>query len=327
MPPGNNINAPDSTLTQEEMPARLPTMATDPELTKNLPAFTRVPSPSTLKMASVMPIASATVRQPALTTPSAILCDRAAPGNPIDITIPDDTLLKPGQSFSKTWRLVNMGNCTWDHQYSVVFFSGDLLSAPRTNVLSETVIPYQSVDITVDMVAPPQTGSYQGNWKIKNPKGELFGLGPGGNAPFWVRITVIEPDTPTLPPPPTPTSTPVIYVSGLVDSKPGDHLDLDTRQIVTGSTSDLLYMVEPDKSHRLTPENGARASQFGPQEPRISDCRSASLGAKPLILDTMEIGLYLCYRTNQGLPGWARLVALHDQDNTLTLEILTWSIP
>lgn len=37
-----------------------------------------------------------------------------------DVTIPDGTLLSPVQTFYKTWRLKNVGTCTWSG-YSVVF--------------------------------------------------------------------------------------------------------------------------------------------------------------------------------------------------------------
>ena len=327
MAPGNDdITTPESTGAQRTLSARLTDRVSASQTADRTPAVTQTPSPSPIPPTTT-PIPTAATLQPILTVTTAINCDRAAAGNPFDITIPDDTLLKPGQEFSKTWRLVNTGECTWDRQYAAVFFSGDLLEASRTNYLNEQVSHDQSVDITVDMVAPLKTGSYQGNWKLRNPQGNLFGIGPGGNAPFWVRIIVIEPDTPTPPPPPTVTPTPVVYVSGLADLKPGESLDLDTKQPGTGSTGDLLYTIEPGKTHRLTPENGARAAQFGLQEPRIGDCRSASLSANPLALDTLTMGIYLCYRTNLGLPGWARLVALNDQDNTLTLEILTWAIP
>ncbi len=30
-----------------------------------------------------------------------------------DVTVPDDTHFSPGQTFDKTWRLQNAGDCEW----------------------------------------------------------------------------------------------------------------------------------------------------------------------------------------------------------------------
>ncbi len=54
-------------------------------------------------------------------------CDRAAAGTPLDLTIPDDTQLAPGEPFTKEWGVVNVGSCTWTREYSLVWVSGDLL--------------------------------------------------------------------------------------------------------------------------------------------------------------------------------------------------------
>ncbi len=63
--------------------------------------------------------------EPPLTTPTptvTLVCDRAAAGNPFDITIPDDTTLQPGTTFTKIWRLQNLGSCTWTTEYAARFF-------------------------------------------------------------------------------------------------------------------------------------------------------------------------------------------------------------
>lgn len=125
------------------------------------------------------------------------LCDQAAAGNPIDVTIPDDTEMKPGQAFTKTWRLLNVGACTWTSSYHVEFFSGDDLGASTSVPLPANVSPGQPVDVSIDMVAPQDAGKYQGFWKLRNADNAWFGIGPGGGSPFWVRIIVIQQATTT----------------------------------------------------------------------------------------------------------------------------------
>jgi len=139
--------------------------------------------------------------------PTAI-CDLAAAGVPIDISIPDDTPLLPGQPFTKVWRLQNVGGCTWTREYTVALFSGEGMGAQAILPVPGDVPPGQTVEISVDMVAPQMPGKHQGNWKLRNPSNNWFGIGPNGSAPFWVRIVVKQPPpTAILTIPPTPENT------------------------------------------------------------------------------------------------------------------------
>ena len=155
---------------------------------------------------TTMPTAIPTIArspQPEPTPSQTGACNRVAAGVPFDVTIPDDTIMQPGQSFTKTWRLVNNGTCKWTRLYAVVFFSGNPMGAQQTQYLNAEVLPGQSIDVSVEFIAPFESGTYQSNWMLQSQAGELFGLGPNGDAPFWVRIQVVGPETPTQ----TPTST------------------------------------------------------------------------------------------------------------------------
>jgi hypothetical protein len=333
-----------TTLAACNLPSRIDTLA----LTSTAASSFETVSTGLTENARATPTASGTSRLPTITlatltltrtsTPVPLatqtltatpMCNRALPGSPIDITVPDDTKMAPGQVFSKTWRLENAGSCQWTTRYTVVYFSGALLGASRVNPFPGAVQPGRTVDITVDMVAPLNSGTYQGNWELSDPQGTLFGLGPDGNAPFWVRVIVVAPATatPTTVDTVTATPTPAVYATGLSNLKPDDTLDLDTNKVNNGNNDDLRYTLETDKTHRLDPQNGAHINVFGQTVPSFQDCSKANLPSDPITLDTVSQGTYFCYATNLGLPGWARLVALNAQDHTLTLEILTWSIP
>jgi len=109
-----------------------------------------------------------------------------------DVTIPDEMDLAPGESFTKIWRLQNAGSCPWGIGYLLYFESGDIMGGPSSlDLTSETVQPGESLDISVDLVAPRETGTYQGFWKLRNVKGEGFGVGEYSKA-FWVKINVVE---------------------------------------------------------------------------------------------------------------------------------------
>jgi hypothetical protein len=116
------------------------------------------------------------------------LCDQA--GFVADVTIPDNTRLDPGQTFTKTWRLKNTGTCTWDTNYAIVFVRGEALGAPVSVPLPSAVAPGQEVEISVNMTAPVAVGTYQGYWRLRNAAGTVFGLGVKADKDFWVKIQV-----------------------------------------------------------------------------------------------------------------------------------------
>ncbi len=109
-----------------------------------------------------------------------------------DVTIADRTVLEPNATFTKVWRLKNLGECEWTTNYKVVFVSGYQMDAPTESPLPENVAPGQEVDISLNMVAPGSPGAYTGYWEIKSDNGETFGVGQDGKVPFWVRIRVTE---------------------------------------------------------------------------------------------------------------------------------------
>jgi hypothetical protein len=108
--------------------------------------------------------------------------------------------MMPGDHFVKTWRLVNAGSCTWTPDYALVWFSGDDLSSLHEAKLGQSVSPGQSVDLSVEMVAPNEARTYRSYWKLRNATGKLFGLGPNGDGPFWVEIAVVSPTSPAASP-------------------------------------------------------------------------------------------------------------------------------
>ena len=119
-------------------------------------------------------------------------CDAAAFVR--DVTISDGSVIPPGGTFAKTWRLQNIGTCSWTSSYALVFISGDAMSGPSSISLNGNVNPGDAVDLTVNLVAPSQKGHYRGNWKLRNASGVLFGIGTQADTAFWVDINVIGPE-------------------------------------------------------------------------------------------------------------------------------------
>ena len=92
-----------------------------------------------------------------------------------DVTIPDNTQMAPGQSFTKTWKVANTGTCAWDAGFTFVFVGGEAMSG-ATYTLPTSVAVNAEYDISVPMVAPTdKTGSLRGNWRMQTAGGTYFG--------------------------------------------------------------------------------------------------------------------------------------------------------
>ena len=145
-------------------------------------------------------------------TPVPSACDRAQFIS--DVTVPDGTAFGPGIAFSKTWRLKNVGTCTWSN-YSIMFDSGEKMGGPDSAVIPTSVAPGQTVDITVPLTSPTTAGTYRGYWKLKSSGGIPFGIGSAGTKSFWVEIkvtgtgTVPASVTPGTPGTPVTPATPI----------------------------------------------------------------------------------------------------------------------
>lgn len=164
------------------------------------PAATAAPTPTTSPGADQArpPAAAATAAPVTHST-----CDLAS--FVADVTIPDGTEMDGGEAFTKTWELRNAGACTWNSSYLLVFYSGTIMDGPSTQQLTTgTVAPGETLDISVNLVAPGSTGTYFGYWILRNASGVNFGIGSAGD-PFYVKIVVATAATAT--PTETPTAT------------------------------------------------------------------------------------------------------------------------
>jgi hypothetical protein len=96
----------------------------------------------------------------------------------------------------------NSGTCTWNSQYQLIYYFGEAMGAAATHQLTtESVAPGETLDISIDMVAPAQEGHYFSYWILRNDKSENFGIGLIAD-PIYVEInvvvsTVTETETPT----------------------------------------------------------------------------------------------------------------------------------
>jgi hypothetical protein len=147
------------------------------------------PIPVTPASATPTPIPPPTSTPiPATSTPTPVPCDWVEVVT--SITVDDGTLFQPNNPFTKTWRLRNIGSCTWTPGYALVFTGGDQLNGPPSVPFTGYVAPGQTVDVSVDLIAAATPGVYTGYWQLRNASGVLFGTGSNANSPFWVKIKV-----------------------------------------------------------------------------------------------------------------------------------------
>jgi uncharacterized protein YkwD len=104
-----------------------------------------------------------------------------------DVTIPDNTNVAGGTTFTKTWRISNTGTCIWGPDYKLTHYSDELLGAPPSVPLPITN-PGQTADISVNLIAPNANGTHRGNFVVENPKGLIMKI--GDDSRLWVIINV-----------------------------------------------------------------------------------------------------------------------------------------
>lgn len=91
-----------------------------------------------------------------------------------DVNIPDNTPMKPGQTFTKTWRVRNSGTCVWDAGFKLNFTGGDAMGGTALT-LDKAVNPGAEAELSVAMVAPNTAGAIRGNWRMSTATGTYFG--------------------------------------------------------------------------------------------------------------------------------------------------------
>jgi hypothetical protein len=109
-----------------------------------------------------------------------------------DVTIPDGTQMKPGEVFTKTWLVQNIGGCAWRAGFTFSHFGGDLMRGNAV-VLEESIQTGAKRELSVELTVPSgQTGLIQSSWRMADENGNFFG------DTLSVNITVGEITTPVV---------------------------------------------------------------------------------------------------------------------------------
>jgi hypothetical protein len=131
-----------------------------------LPTNTAIPPTAIGTLANTMPFATTVSVNPTSS------CNMMSYVN--DVTIPDNTPMTPGQTFTKTWKVKNSGTCAWEAGFKFAFTGGDAMSG-ETYTLTQSVAANAVTEISVAMTAPAKSGSIRGNWRMSTAAGQSFG--------------------------------------------------------------------------------------------------------------------------------------------------------
>jgi len=115
-----------------------------------------------------------------------------------DVTVPAGTVIQKNQDFTKTWKVQNTGTCNWVYQYGLVLLSGDPYGGKSTKIQKLVTVNDWS-EVSVNMTAPKNPGTYTNYWRMTDLNGNMFG------ATLVVSFVVAAP--PALTKTPAPTST------------------------------------------------------------------------------------------------------------------------
>jgi hypothetical protein len=91
-----------------------------------------------------------------------------------DMTIPDFTLMTPGETFTKTWQVSNSGTCAWQPGFQFAFYGGDPMGGSNYT-LTQAVNPGDQMELSIPMTAPSGTGIIISTWRMSGFNGWFFG--------------------------------------------------------------------------------------------------------------------------------------------------------
>jgi hypothetical protein len=114
-----------------------------------------------------------------------------------DLTLPDGSVVLPGDTLDKRWSILNSGTCDWGPGYQLVRIGDDPLDGPDEIALYPARAGATAV-WQVILSAPFESGDYLSRWQARTPEGSLFG------DEIFLFISVRSP-TPTPRPEPSPT--------------------------------------------------------------------------------------------------------------------------
>jgi uncharacterized protein YkwD len=216
-----------------------------------------------------------------------------------DVTIPDNTQMKAGEKFTKTWEFQNNGTCPWAN-YTVKFASGDQMDAPLSAPIPDTA-PKEKVQVSVELTAPSVNGAYTGNFTLNDSTGKDIPIGI--EKTFWVKIVV---GTGTAQPTSASSSvnTPFVPVGGNSNCAYSQN---------SGYVNGLFSLInEARAAAKLS------AVTLNSQLTAAAQSHSADMACNNFLGHTGTDGVWITDRLNRvGYPGGSEIIAIGTPQNAM----------
>ena len=142
------------------------------------PLITDTPLPG-VATATAFPVNTFSTPTGILTSPAATQsasCDNMV--GVADVTYPDGSEVPAGAVFIKTWSIKNLGPCTWNKNYKLIWGwggAGTKWNTTPPKYLTADVLPGETVEVSVSLTAPTTPGNYSSFFRLQNAKGYNFG--------------------------------------------------------------------------------------------------------------------------------------------------------
>jgi hypothetical protein len=153
------------------------------------PTATVAPATPTVTDTPIPLVPTSTETEMPTETPAPTATSTAVPCTPdsafvTDLNLPDGSLVSPGETVTKSWRIENDGDCTWttDYTWEQIDATGNRFTGvPLGIFLPGPVPPGGRLDISVEirLDSGASLGEvYTARFQMRSPEGDLFGTHP-----------------------------------------------------------------------------------------------------------------------------------------------------
>ena len=104
-------------------------------------------------------------------------------------TIPQNTQMVPGQSFTQSWTLRNSGTSTWNSSYGLQYVSGNAGCNHSAVAVNGLVAPNSTSTFSISCTSPAAAGTNREDWRLVGPAGAI----PVGTSPTVSLIINVGP--------------------------------------------------------------------------------------------------------------------------------------